>query len=192
MSKIDSDIDIDVPDRVAALRAINRHCKASIINDGVIKPHNVGIYLQEIPEFLSHGISSIDYKEAPKYGFYKLDILTNTVYDDVKSEDHLDLLLNTVPDWNLLQDSNIVKTLFQIHRYDTLLKRWRPNSVLQLAMFIAMIRPSKKHLMDLDGWDKVEETIWLPPEDGTQYFKKSHAIAYASAIVIQLNLLSGL
>lgn len=192
MSKIDSDIDIDVPDRDKALKAIDRHCKASMISDGVIKPHNVGIYLQEIPEFLDTGMSSVDYKKAPEYGFYKIDILTNTVYDGVENEEHLDLLLNTEPDWNLLTKHDVVKNLFQIHRYEGLLDKWKPQSVMQLAMFIAMIRPSKKHLMNENDWGTVESEIWMPPNDGSQYFKKSHAIAYASAIVIQLNLFSGM
>lgn len=191
MSKIDSDIDIDVLDRDKALAAIDRYCRASMISDGIIKPHNVGIYLQEIPEFLSSGMSSIHYKDAPDYGFYKIDVLTNTVYEGVEDESHLDRLLNTEPDWKMLLDYDVVKNLFQIHRYNEMLLKWKPNSVMQLAMFIAMVRPSKKHMMGYTSWDEVKDEVWVPPTDGSQYFKKSHAIAYASAIVIQLNLMSG-
>lgn len=192
MSRIDSDIDIDVLDREHALKVIASHRGASMISDGVIKPHNVGIYLQDIPTFLDTGLSSIDYKKAPEYGFYKIDVLTNNVYEGVKDESHLDRLLNTEPDWSMLLDSMIVKNLFQIHRYSERLSVWKPSSVIELAMFIAMIRPSKKHLLDCNSWDAVAREIWTPPEDGSQYFKKSHAIAYASAIVVQLNLIFGI
>lgn len=192
MIKIDSDIDIDVVDRESALDAIGDHVQASIINDGVIKPHNVGIYVQKIPKFLNTNMSSIPYKSAPQYGFYKLDILTNNVYEGVRDEDHLDSLLNTEPNWSLLEDHNVVKNLFQIHRYSERLSVWKPKTVVQLAMFIAMIRPSKKHLLYANNWQEVESEIWTPPVDDGKYFKKSHAIAYASALVIQMNLFLGL
>lgn len=192
MAEIDSDIDIDVLERDDALKAIGNYRMASIINDGVIKPHNVGVYLQKIPTYLGSNIASFDYKSAPRYGFYKIDVLTNTVYEGVKDETHLDMLLNTEPKWSMLEDHEVVKQLFQIHRYGERLSHWKPTSVLQLAMFIAMIRPSKKHLLYVNSWDIVEREIWTPPMDATQYFKKSHAIAYASALVVQMNLLLGL
>jgi len=31
--------------------------------------------------------------------------------------------------------------------------------------------------------------VWVKPEDGSYYFKKSHATAYAMAIVVQMNLI---
>ena len=192
MSRIDSDIDIDVPDREHALSAIGKYTKASMISDSLIKPHNVGVYLQDIPNFMDTGLSSIDYKKAPEYGFFKIDVLTNTVYEGVKDEMHLERLLDREPNWDLLLDHQVVKNLFQINRYEAQLDRWKPNNVLQLAMFIAMIRPSKKHLLQGGDWGIVEQEIWIPPTDGSQYFKKSHAIAYASAIVVQLNLISGI
>lgn len=192
MSRIDSDIDIDVPDREKALSSIGKYTKASMISDSLIKPHNVGVYLQDIPNFMDTGLSSIDYKVAPNYGFFKIDILTNTVYEGVNDESHLERLLEHEPNWDLLLDHQIVKGLFQINRYESYLDIWKPNTVLKLAMFIAMIRPSKKHLLQGGDWEIVKKEIWVPPTDGSQYFKKSHAIAYASAIVVQLNLISGI
>jgi len=43
-------------------------------------------------------------------------------------------------------------------------------------------------------WDLLEQddfmtTIWTKPEDGEYYFKKAHAVAYAMAIVVQMNLI---
>lgn len=190
MSRINADIDIDVPDREQALASIGQYTSAAMINADVLKPHNVGIYLQEIPEFMDTGIASIDYKKAPEHGFFKIDILTNSVYDLINTEDDLDKLLEQKPDWSLLLREDVVTKLSQIHRYHREIVKWKPRSVPELAMFIAMIRPSKKHLMSLYDWDKVKETIWQKPEDGTAYFKMSHAIAYAMSIVVQLNLIT--
>lgn len=187
-----TDIDIDIYDRDKAIECLN--CvDASILNDRSIRKHNVGIYLQDIPTFMNTGMSSIDYKEAGDYGFFKIDILNNTIYEQVESEEHLDRLLNTEPDWNLLVDDTVISNLFQIHKYGSELKKWKPNSVMKLAMFIAMIRPAKKHLLECDSWKTVEDTIWEKPKDNTQhFFKKSHSIAYANVLKIQLNLLNGI
>jgi hypothetical protein len=38
-------------------------------------------------------------------------------------------------------------------------------------------------------WNTVFATVWDKPTDGTYYFKKAHAISYAMAIVLQLNML---
>lgn len=184
-----TDIDIDVADRDQLLKHLN-HIKASIINEDVIKEHNVGIYLQNIPKFLNTDLSSIDYKKAGDYEFFKIDILNNSVYENVKDEAHLDHLLNTEPDWNLLLDDQIISTLFQIHNYGSYLKKWKPNNIMQLAMFIAMIRPSKFYLMNKNSWDEVEKEIWIEPNNDKNFFKKSHSIAYANVIRIQLNLIN--
>ena len=31
--------------------------------------------------------------------------------------------------------------------------------------------------------------VWVKPSDGSYYFKKAHAVAYAHAIVVQMNLI---
>ena len=53
---------------------------------------------------------------------------------------------------------------------------------------LAIIRPSKRYLLN-ESWDKINEEVWITPADGSYYFKKSHAIAYAIAIVVQMNLI---
>ena len=55
-------------------------------------------------------------------------------------------------------------------------------------MILAIIRPAKKHLMG-KPFDEIEKTVWDKPSDGEYYFKKAHAIAFATAIVVQLNLI---
>ncbi len=190
MRRVDADIDIDVPNRDAALASLGKYVNASQINGDVIKKHNVGVYLQDIPAYLDTNLSSLDYRQAPEYGFFKIDILTNTVYDSISSEEELDVLIDHEPDWSLLLDENIVGKLAQIHHYPQMLKKWKPTSIDELAMFIAMIRPSKAYLMNKNNWSEVVGEIWTVPGDKSPYFKKSHAIAYAVSIAVQLNLIS--
>ena len=39
-------------------------------------------------------------------------------------------------------------------------------------------------------WADIMQEVWVRPKDGSYFFKKSHAVAYAQAIVVQMNLLS--
>jgi DNA polymerase III alpha subunit len=64
----------------------------------------------------------------------------------------------------------------------------KPRSVEQLAMVLALIRPGKRHLIG-KIWPAVESEIWKLSNDGEYVFKKSHAIGYALAIVVQMNLM---
>ena len=54
---------------------------------------------------------------------------------------------------------------------------------------MAIIRPAKRYLMHKD-WEEIMKDVWVRPTDGSYFFKKSHAIAYAQAIVVQMNLIS--
>ena len=38
-------------------------------------------------------------------------------------------------------------------------------------------------------FDEIAKTVWDKPEGNDYYFKKAHAIAFATAIVVQLNLI---
>ena len=40
------------------------------------------------------------------------------------------------------------------------------------------------------NWDNIMKEVWQKPKDGSYFFKKSHAVAYAQAIVVQMNLIS--
>jgi len=51
-----------------------------------------------------------------------------------------------------------------------------------------MIRPAKRYLVG-ESWSKILNEVWLKPENDDYYFKKSHATAYAIAIVVQMNLI---
>jgi DNA polymerase III alpha subunit len=72
-----------------------------------------------------------------------------------------------------------------------LLADLKPTSIIELAMVLAMIRPGKKHLVPVckeQGFQSINNEIWTKTEDA-YFFKKAHAISYASVIVVQLNLI---
>ena len=82
----------------------------------------------------------------------------------------------------------IVEKLVHVHNYSDLVARLMPNSIQQLAMILAIIRPAKAHLRN-STWEEIEQTVWEKPTDGSYFFKKSHAHAFALSIVVQLNLM---
>ena len=64
------------------------------------------------------------------------------------------------------------------------------NSVARLAMFLAIIRPAKRHLIG-KTWQEVANTVWDNSGDGKSYaYKRAHAISYSQLVVINMNLLN--
>ncbi len=183
-----TDIDIDVKDRDVLLKKL-KHIPASIINNGEIKKHNTGVYFTDIPTHPFTNSANIDYKEAEDRGYFKLDILNVGVYENVKDEKHLQQLIDQEPDWSLLEHKEIVEQLFHIHNHYDIVSKLKPTSVEQLAAVLAIIRPAKRNLLNAT-WPEIELNVWTKPQDDTYYFKKSHAIGYALAICVQMNLLS--
>ena len=118
-----------------------------------------------------------------------MDFLNNHVYEDIKDEAHLNKLLDTEPMWDLFGHKEIVEQLFHIHNHFDIVNTLKPKSVEQLAAVLAIIRPAKRHLAK-QNWNEIEVNVWKKPTDGTYFFKKSHAVGYAMAIVLQLNLLT--
>lgn len=185
--KFTSDIDIDLADRDALIRQLDV-VSASIRKDRTIKRHNTGVHPTSIPYDPINKMCSIDYVEAEERGYVKLDLLNVHVYKHVKSEEHL-LRLMHEPDWTKLQDHECFSRLIHIGKHwNTMLKMPEPiNSIPRLAMFLAIIRPGKRHLIG-KSWNEVSKTIWDRNVDGYT-FRKSHAVAYAHLVVVQLNLL---
>ena len=181
------DIDIDFPDRNKAL-SILKHIPASIVENNNWKKHNTGVYFTEIPVNPLTGTASLDYNEAEDRGYLKLDFLNVNIYNKIKNEEHLIQLMNTEPLWDLLQQDDFVDLLFHVNGHGALLRKKQPQNIEHLAMCLALIRPAKKHLTDL-SWQEIEKDIWTKPNNGEYYFKHAHAIAYAVAIVVQMNLI---
>jgi DNA polymerase III alpha subunit len=187
------DIDIDCANRDEALGELH-HIPASTYNKGLLQKHVVGVYFQPIPTDPITGLSSIPYEEAEERGYFKVDFLNLNVYKRVRDEAHLNELLAKEPMWELLEHPEISENLFQLGGVidniatSELLQAYKPKSIEQLAMFLAMIRPRKKHLIGCE-WNEVEQEIWTPGDE-TQYgFKKAHAISYAHVVVVEMNLL---
>jgi hypothetical protein len=186
--KFRSDIDIDFADRQQVLDLLNV-TPASIIRDGKLTRHNTGVYATDIPVDPFVGSASIDYQAAEDRGYMKLDLLNVHVYKQVKSEEHLVKLMQE-PNWAKLYDPSICAQLIHINNhYDTLLKMPEPvDSIPRLAMFLAVIRPAKRHLIG-KTWKEVAADVWTKPSDDDYYFKKAHAISYSQLVVVNLNLL---
>ena len=187
MIKFRSDIDIDFADRQQVLDLLNV-TPASIIRDGKLTKHNTGVYATDVPVDPFSGSASLDYQAAEDRGYMKLDLLNVHVYKQVRDETHLVKLMQD-PDWTKLYDPSICAQLIHINNhYDTLLKMPEPvDTIPRLAMFLAVIRPGKRHLIGRT-WKEVADTVWDKVE-GEYSFKKAHAVAYATLVVVNLNLL---
>ena len=185
--KFSSDVDIDFADREQVLTLLNV-TPASIIRDGKLVKHTTGVYATDIPVDPFVGSASLDYNIAEDRGYMKLDLLNVHVYKQVKDETHLVKLMQE-PDWTKLYDPAICGQLIHINNhYDTLLKMPEPvDSIPRLAMFLAVIRPAKRHLIGRT-WMDVSATVWDKVE-GEYAFKKSHSVAYSQLVVVNLNLL---
>lgn len=178
-----TDIDIDVSDRAKVLELF-RHVPAS----NKSKKHNTGVYLHKIPKDPFSGLCSIDYKEAEKLGYFKIDILNVSIYKDVKDENHLITLLETEPNWELLEDKEFCDRVFHMRGHHDICKIMKPRNELEIAAVLAMIRPAKKHLVG-KPWEEVLKSVWFPPKDGQYHFKKAHGLAYSFAVKLHMNLL---
>lgn len=181
------DIDIDFPDRTKALDIIP-HRVAMRNQKGESVKHNTGIYFTEIPHNPFTNVSTIDYQEAEERGYFKIDFLNVSIYNGVRDEEHLVTLLTTEPNWELFEYQEIVDQLFHINGHFDIVHKLKPKSIEQLAAVLAIIRPAKRHLVDSD-WNTINNEVWVVPDNDQYFFKKSHAVSYASAIVVQLNLL---
>jgi DNA polymerase III alpha subunit len=181
------DIDIDFVDREQALKHLN-FVGASRLDDNRLVKHNTGVYLHEVPVDAVTGLCQVPYEQAEELGYFKIDFLNVGIYKGVRSEEHLVQLMSTEPLWDLLQQTEFVDLLFHLNGHGDVLKKTCPTSVEQLAAVLAMIRPAKRYLIG-KPWTTIMQEVWTKPETGDYYFKKSHATAYAVAIVVQMNLI---
>lgn len=185
--RIDSDVDIDLGNRDQLLTLI-KHTPASMRNVTPIRKHATGVHITEIPYDPEYDMAALDYKEAEERGYFKLDLLNVHVYEHVKDEMHLVKLMQE-PDWSMLQSRSTVEQLIHLNNSFNIMQRMPEpiDSIPRLAMFLAVMRPAKKHLQGLT-WKEVANTVWDKDNDGYS-FKKSHSLAYAQLIVVHMNLL---
>ena len=178
------DIDIDFANRDAILSKIKH--RVAKLNTG--KKHNTGVYVTEIPHNPFNELSTIDHKVADARGYFKLDFLNVSIYKDVRDEAHLTELMERTPLWQLLEHKDFSDKVFHLNGHNELLKQLKPKSVSQLAATLAIIRPAKRHLASTT-WEQINQQVWIKPTNGDYYFKKAHAVSYAMACVVHMNLL---
>ena len=186
--KFNSDIDIDFGNRDKILEHI-KHIPASMRNVNPIRKHATGIYVTDVPYDSEYDMCNLDYTTAENRGYLKLDFLNVHIYEQVKDEKHLESLMRE-PNWDMLKDRETVEQLIHLsNHYQSLQRMPEPvDSIPRLAMFLAVIRPAKKHLIG-KSWKTIAESVWEKESDG-YHFKKSHSVAYANLVVVHMNLLS--
>ena len=184
-----ADIDIDFADREAVLKVI-KHTPAAINRNGEWTKHNTGVYVNPIPSDPFTDLANIDYQKAEELGYIKLDLLNVHVYSKVRDEEHLNVLIAQEPMWDMLQHREFVEQIIHINNHYYLLQRMPEpvNTIARMAMFLAVIRPAKRHLVGRT-WREVGQTVWDKSEDG-YFFKKAHAVSYAQLVAVHMNLLT--
>lgn len=181
------DIDIDFANREQILGLL-KCIPAMQSSNGNKQKHKTGVYFHPVPVNPYTGWCSVDYEAAEELGFFKVDLLNVNLYQRVQSKEHLDKLANQEPVWELLQQEEFVNLLFHLNGHGDVLKKTCPTSVEQLSAVLAMIRPAKRYLIG-KPWTMIMKEVWTKPKNGEYYFKKAHAVAYAVAIVAQMNLI---
>ena len=178
------DIDIDFADRSIILSKIQH--RVAKLDTG--KKHNTGVYVTECPHNPIDNISTIEHKSAEDRGYFKLDFLNVSIYKDIKDEAHLQELMERTPIWQLLEHEDFSEKVFHLNGHNALLKQLKPSSVEQLAATLAIIRPAKRHLAN-KNWQEILTSVWVKPTNGEYYFKKAHAVSYAMACIVHMNLI---
>jgi len=178
------DIDIDFADRDIILSKLKH--RVAKLDTG--KKHNTGIYVTEVPHNPTDNLVTIEHKTAEERGYFKLDFLNVSIYKDIRDEQHLTELMNKEPLWDLLLHDDFNNSVFHLNNHGDVLRILQPKNIEQLAAVLAIIRPAKRHLVN-ESWDTILKEVWTKPEDGSYYFKKAHAVSYAVACVVHMNLL---
>ena len=158
------DIDIDFADRNVVLNKL-KHRVAKLDNG---KKHNTGVYFTEVPHNPLDNVSTLDYKQAEDRGYFKVDFLNVSIYEKVKNEKHLIELMTKQPMWQLLEAKDFSDQVFHLNGHSTILQKLKPTSIEQLAAVLAIIRPSKRYLIN-KSWDEIMKEVWVKPKDCLLY-----------------------
>ncbi|MEM4258036.1 MAG: hypothetical protein QXL17_02650 [Candidatus Thermoplasmatota archaeon] len=186
------DIDLDLPTNFDP----NSHfdvVQASMLKNGELVKHPCGVYFQNISKDKITQLAAIPYEEAEKLGYFKIDFLHLSLLDYFKNKNEIRTLLKTDPDWSLLEKREVVEQLFQLHKHFDIISQIKPRSIQELADCIALIRPGKRYLLPIyiKNREFARKELYMKPKESVIWFKKSHSIAYAMTIVLQLHLFKG-
>jgi hypothetical protein len=191
-----ADIDLDLADRNQLLNLIDA-VPARLTKFGINardkvgdqRLHNSGVYVTDIPYDPVNNCAAIDYKQAEKRGYFKIDLLNQSVYTLIKSPEHYEEMLAKEPSWEKLwTERTFVSQIVHIGSYHRLLESMRPNSIPRMAAFISIIRPGKAHLQN-KLWEQVFASVWDGDASQGFVFKKAHALGYAMLVALHMNLL---
>jgi hypothetical protein len=183
------DIDIDTISTFDITKVIGTAVRATKLQDNKLKKHPVGIYLQYMAQDPLTKRAAIPYDIADKYGYTKIDILHLSALDVFDDKEQIKVLLKVQPDWSLLETEENVNKLFQIANHFKIINRIKPKNIMELADCIAFIRPGKFKWLQLYNINKKIAREKLYTKELSSDYKKSHAVAYAHIIFIQLHLL---
>ena len=189
MRPVKTDVDIDCFNRDGILEKLE--CIYGRIDraEGKFEKHPTGVYFQNIPRDPVTNMSTLDHRIANDYGYFKIDFLNVNMYENVRDEQHLIELIDKEPPWDFFEYEEITDQLFHLKGHSNLLKKYKPRSVDELAMVLAIIRPSKAYLQK-SSWEEIRKEVWVKNENADGYqFRRCHSLSYALAIIVNLNLL---
>lgn len=184
------DVDIDVAPSFKAEHHFPSWVRASVLRDGKLTAHPVGVYPQAMAKDPVTHLAAIPYDVAEDLGYLKVDLLHVNVYQHFKDRAEIEDLLKKEPDWSYLQVPSTWPKLFQLAKHGELLQKVKPRSVEELADCMALIRPGKKDLLGLylKEREMCRRALYAQDDEGYQ-FKKSHSLAYSLVVVLQLHLI---
>lgn len=184
------DIDIDLRSDFKLEKVFSNAIPASTVEKDELKRHIVGAYFQTIPKDPLSGLSAIPYEEAEELGYLKIDFLNLSLLQHFESKEEVQHFARKEPNWKLLDNEEFVEKLFHISKHYEMVNKVKPKSILELADILALIRPGKTILLDKYLKNKVLTRKELYTKRQVSDLRKSHAIAYAVNIVINMNLLA--
>lgn len=183
------DIDIDTPSAFDPRDIFPDITCASMVNNGRFRKHPAGVYFQKLPSEPTQDIACVPYDIAPHFDLFKVDFLHLSLLDVFDSKAQIRELMTKDPNWNMLEDEDVVAELFQLKNHYDVIQLVQPRSIQELADCVALIRPGRRYLLDQYKADPVwarRELYKQPLPKGC--FKKAHAIAYAFNISLQLHM----
>lgn len=184
-----ADIDIDLANRDQLLQLIP-HVAARQETNLQSRRHNSGVYVTAVPYDPVHDCAAIDYEAAEQRGYFKIDLLNMSVYQQIRDAAHYEQLLAQEPPWHRLwTDPEWASQLVHVGNRVDLLKAMQPDSIPRMAAFISVIRPGKAHLQR-KPWDEVFASVWDGDTSQGYTFKKAHALGYSMLVALHMNILN--